>query len=129
MPAVSAAVAAVAAVDTPVGHIETGMVAVAEIQEAVVLAAEAAKAAAVAGEVVVEGNSSVAVEHIEDIDRVDMKDIAGFEDTVVHLAVDPVESIEVQDTQVKEGMREKSKECNARMNIVMHELSCCLSFL
>jgi hypothetical protein len=96
--------AAVAAVDTPVGHIETGTVAVAETQEA------------------------VAVEHIEDIDRVDMK---GFEDTVVHLAVDPVESIEVQDTLAKEGMREKSKECNAsnaRMNIVMRELSCCLSF-
>jgi len=113
--------AAVAAVDTPVGHIETGTVAVAETQEAVA-------AVAVAGEVVVEGNSSVAAEHIEDIDRVDMK---GFEDTVVHLAVDSVESIEVQDTLAKEGMREKSKECNAsnaRMNIVMQELSCCLSF-
>jgi len=81
--------------------------------------------AAVAGEVVVEGNSSVAAEHIEDIDRVDMKDTAGFEDTVVHLAVDPVESIEVQDTLAKEGMREKRNAC---MNIVMRELSCCLSF-
>ncbi len=107
--------AAVAAVDTPVGHIET--------QEAV-----AAKAAAVAGEVVVEGNSNVAAEHIEDIDRVDMKDTAGFEDTVVHLAVDPVESIEVQDTLAKEGMREKCNAGNVRMNIVMRELSCCLSF-
>jgi hypothetical protein len=105
------------------------MVAVAETQEALVLAAKAvaaAVAAAVAGEeVVVEGNSSVAVEHIEDIDRVDMKDTAGFEDIVVHLSVDPVESIEVQDTLAKEGMREKS---NAGMNIVMRELSCCLSF-